>query len=184
MSDITSLLLDAAADLLAAHGFQGLRMIEVASRAGVSRQTVYNEFGNKEGLVQAVAAHRTTEYLKGVATRLEEDGEPWEAMRSAFKFTFEQTAKDRLVSAVLTGADAEDLLPFLTTRGMPVLEPATAVIAAHLTRHFPGADVHLCAETTIRLALSHLLLPTGDIDHAIDAVITVSRATMEVTLSR
>lgn len=178
MSDITSLLLDAASDLLAARGFQGLRMIEVASRAGVSRQTVYNEFGNKEGLAQAVAAHRTAEYLEGVRTRLEADGEPWEAMRSAFKYTFEQIAKDRLVSAVLTGADAEDLLPFLTTRGMPVLEPASAVIAAHLTRHFPDTDVQLCAETTVRLALSHLLLPTGDIDHAIDAVITVSRATL------
>jgi AcrR family transcriptional regulator len=178
VSDITSLLLDAAADQLAAHGFQGLRMIEVASRTGVSRQTVYNEFGNKEGLVQAVAAHRTNEYLKGVAARLAEDGEPWEAMRSAFKFTFEQAAKDRLVSAVLTGADAEDLLPFLTTRGMPVLEPATAVVADHLRKHFPDKDVHFCAETTIRLALSHLLLPTGDIDHAIDAVITVSKAAL------
>ncbi|GLZ34321.1 TetR family transcriptional regulator [Lentzea sp. NBRC 105346] len=178
MSDITSLLLDEAAELLAAHGFQGLRMIEVATRAGVSRQTVYNEFGNKEGLVQAVAAHRTADYVRGFQDRLEQGGEPFEALRSALRFTFEQTAQDRLVSAILTGADAEDLLPLMTTRGMPVLGPAVEVVAQHLARHFPGTDVRLCAETTVRLALSHLLLPMGDLDQAMDAIITVSRATL------
>ena len=181
MSDITELLLDAAADLLAAHGFHGLRMIEVASRAGVSRQTVYNEFGNKEGLVQAVAAQRTAEYLTGIVARLRQDPDPWQAMRSAFRFTFEQTEKDRLVSAVLTGQDAEDLLPFLTIRGHPVLFHATEVIERHLSEHFPGRHVRLTAETTVRLALSHLLMPSSDLDSAIDAVITVARATLDVT---
>ncbi len=180
MSDITELLLDAAADLLAARGFHGLRMIEVASRAGVSRQTVYNEFGNKEGLVQAVAAWRTEEYLTGIVTRLKEDPDPWEAMRSAFRFTFEQTEKDRLVSAVLTGQDAEDLLPFLTIRGHPVLFQATEVVERHLSDHFPGRHVRFTAETTVRLALSHLLMPSSDLDSAMDAVVGVAKATMEV----
>lgn len=179
MSDITELLIDAGADLLAAHGFHGLRMIEVASRAGVSRQTVYNEFGNKEGLVQAVAAHRTDEYLTGIAARLKHDPDPWEAMRSAFRFTFEQTEKDRLFSAVLTGQNAEDLLPFLTTRGHPVLFQATEVVEQHLSEHFPGRHVRFTAETTVRLALSHLLMPSGDLDSAMDALVRVARATLE-----
>ncbi|KOV89861.1 hypothetical protein ADL03_03130 [Nocardia sp. NRRL S-836] len=179
VSDITELLIEAGAELLAAHGFHGLRMIEVASRAGVSRQTVYNEFGNKEGLVQAVAAHHTEEYLTGIAHRLRQDPDPWEAMRSAFRFTFEQTERDRLVSAVLTGQDAEDLLPFLTIRGHPVLFQATEVIERHLSEHFPGKHVRFTAETTVRLALSHLLMPSGDLDSAMDAVVTVARTTME-----
>ncbi|MFD9703532.1 TetR/AcrR family transcriptional regulator [Lentzea sp. NPDC059081] len=179
MSDITELLVEAAADLLAARGFHGLRMIEVASRAGVSRQTVYNEFGNKEGLVQAVAAHKTEEYLSGIATRLKEDPDPWEAMRSAFRFTFEQTEKDRLVSAVLTGQDAEDLLPFITIRGHPILFHATEVVERHLSDHFPGRHLRLTAETTVRLALSHLLMPSGDLDGAMDAVVRVAKATLE-----
>ncbi|HEX7308657.1 TetR/AcrR family transcriptional regulator [Lentzea sp.] len=179
MGDITELLVEAAADLLAARGFGGLRMIEVASRAGVSRQTVYNEFGNKEGLVQAVAARKTEEYLSGVATRLKDDPDPWEAMRSAFRFTFEQTEKDRLVSAVLTGQDAEDLLPFITIRGHPILFHATEVVERHLSDHFPGRHVRLTAETTVRLALSHLLMPSGDLDSAMDAVVGVAKATLE-----
>ncbi|MFD5827466.1 TetR/AcrR family transcriptional regulator [Lentzea sp. NPDC060358] len=178
MSDITELLLEAAADLLAARGFHGLRMIEVASRAGVSRQTVYNEFGNKEGLVQAVAAHKTEEYLSGIVTRLKDDPDPWEAMRSAFRFTFEQTEKDRLVSAVLTGQDAEDLLPFITIRGHPILFHATEVVERHLSEHFPGRHVRHTAETTVRLALSHLLMPSGDLDSAMDAVVGVAKATL------
>ncbi|WP_170067902.1 TetR/AcrR family transcriptional regulator [Lentzea guizhouensis] len=179
MSDITELCIEAAADLLAVRGFHGLRMIEVASRAGVSRQTVYNEFGNKEGLVQAVAAHRTEEYLAGIAQRLRQDPDPWQAMRLAFRFTFEQTEKDRLASAMLTGQDAEDLLPFLTIRGHPVLFHATEVVERHLSEHFPGKRVRFTAETTVRLALSHLLMPSGDLDDAMDAVITVARVTLE-----
>jgi hypothetical protein len=112
-------------------------------------------------------------------TRLKQDPDPWQAMRSAFRFTFEQTEKDRLVSAVLTGQDAEDLLPFLTTRGHPVLFHATEVVERHLSEHFPGRHVRLTAETTVRLALSHLLMPSGDLDSAIDAVVTVARATLE-----
>ncbi|SDN29326.1 TetR/AcrR family transcriptional regulator [Lentzea albidocapillata] len=179
MSDITELLLDSAADLLAARGFHGLRMIEVAGHAGVSRQTVYNEFGNKEGLVQAVAVHKTEEYLTGIAARLQENPDPWEAMRSAFRFTFEQTEKDRLVSAVLTGQNAEDLLPFITIRGHPILFHATEVVEQHLSRHFPGRHVRFTAETTVRLALSHLLMPSGDLDGAMDAVVRVARVTMD-----
>lgn len=179
MSDITEVLLDTAADLLAAHGFHGLRMIEVAARAGVSRQTVYNEFGNKEGLVQAVAARKTEEYLSGVAVRLRQDPDPWRAMRSAFRFTFERTERDRLVSAVLTGQDAEDLLPFITIRGHAVLFHATEVVERHLSEHFPGRRVRFTAETTVRLALSHLLMPSSDLDSAMDAVVGVAKATLQ-----
>ena len=104
VSDITELLLDAAADLLAAHGFHGLRMIEVATRAGVSRQTVYNEFGNKEGLVQAVAAHQTEEYLTGIVTRLKENPDNFEGwmriIRSYVVLDQRQAAEAALATAL------------------------------------------------------------------------------------
>jgi hypothetical protein len=60
-----------------------------------------------------------------------------------------------------------------------VLFHATEVVERHLSEHFPGRYVRLTAETTVRLALSHLLMPSGDLDSAIDAVVTVARATLE-----
>jgi AcrR family transcriptional regulator len=48
-------LLDAAYEAIVSGGYDGLRMAEVGRRIGVSRQTVYNEFGDKWGVLQAVA---------------------------------------------------------------------------------------------------------------------------------
>lgn len=43
-------LLDAAYTALARRSWSTVRMVDVAAAAGVSRQTLYNEFGSKEGL--------------------------------------------------------------------------------------------------------------------------------------
>ncbi|KAA2262953.1 TetR/AcrR family transcriptional regulator [Solihabitans fulvus] len=174
-------LLDAAAELLAAHGFHGLRMGEVAAAAGVSRQTVYNEFGNKESLVQAITLQRTAEFLDGVELRLGAAADPLQGMRAATLFTLEHAAEDRLINSVLTGTDAEDLLPFLTTRGQPVLLSAAQVLSHHLREHcaeLPEEQVELLAEASVRLALSHLLMPTGTREEAADAVVAVISAAL------
>jgi AcrR family transcriptional regulator len=174
-------LIEVAAEELAVNGFSGLRMADVASRVGVSRQTVYNEFRNKEGLVQAVALQRTAEYLAGVEQRLVEAEHPFDGMRNALTFMLEQAARDRLVTSVVTGADAEDLLPFLTTKGLPVLLPATDVVARHLRGQWPDLPADRlvrAAETIVRLALSHLLLPSGTPEQAVDAMLEVARAVL------
>lgn len=47
-------LLQAAEAALSARPWPAVRMVEVAAAAGVSRQTLYNEFGGKEGLGRAL----------------------------------------------------------------------------------------------------------------------------------
>ena len=47
-------ILDAARDLLISEGFAGLRLEHVASRAGVSKATIYRRWGSKEELCLAV----------------------------------------------------------------------------------------------------------------------------------
>jgi len=44
------LILTAASDLFVTYGFDGISMDKVAEKAGVSKQTVYSHFGNKEEL--------------------------------------------------------------------------------------------------------------------------------------
>ncbi len=43
-------IIDAAAEMFLAHGYQGVSMDELAAFAGVAKQTVYSHFGNKEAL--------------------------------------------------------------------------------------------------------------------------------------
>ncbi|MFD9630823.1 TetR/AcrR family transcriptional regulator [Streptomyces violascens] len=59
-------LLDAALSALAGLPWSGVRMVDVASAAGVSRQTLYNEFGSKDGLARALVRREADVYLRGV----------------------------------------------------------------------------------------------------------------------
>ena len=53
----------------AARPWPAVRMVDVAAAAGVSRQTLYNEFGSKEGLARALVRRETDRYLDGVDRR-------------------------------------------------------------------------------------------------------------------
>ncbi|ASR38208.1 TetR family transcriptional regulator [Prauserella marina] len=154
-------LLDAATDLLPERGYARLRMADVATKVGVSRQTVYNEFGSKSALVQAVALRTTAEFLEGIQQRHEAAPDVLTGIFDATVFTIEHARENRLVAAVLGTEVAEDLVPLLTTRGEPILRAATEVSEAHLRDRLPGlGDPAFVAETMVRLTLSHLVLQT------------------------
>jgi AcrR family transcriptional regulator len=166
-------LLDAAADLLADRGFRGLKMADVAAATGVSRQTVHNEFGTKEALVTAVAAHTLADFLEGVAQRFVAAPDIETAIEAAVRHTLLHATENRLVNAILTGADAEDLLPLLTTKGQPVLLPAVDLLTQlwqPRAPELPESEIRLLAETGMRLTVSHLLTPTGTIDEAVATI--------------
>ncbi|MGW4061857.1 TetR family transcriptional regulator [Amycolatopsis sp. NPDC004747] len=169
-------LLDAAADLLPDRGHAGLRMADVAAKAGVSRQTVYNEFGNKAALTQAVALRTASEFLDGIRQRFETADGLLAGIHHAVVYTIEHARENRLVAAALGTEAGEDLLPLLTTKGEPILT-AAADLAAEQYREFePGlspAAAALLAETVVRLSLSHLVLSTHSAAEAADAVTAV-----------
>lgn len=168
-------LLEAATGLLAEHGHAGLRMADVAAAAGVSRQTVYNEFGNKTALVQAVALRTTAEFLEAIRARFESAPDLLTGIHRAVVHTIEHGRENKLVAAALGTQAGEDLLPLLTTKGEPVLTAATELAAAHYREFVPTLDeptARLLAETVSRLALSHLVLPTHTATEAADMVCT------------
>ena len=55
-SDLRTSLLDAALRLFHERGYNGVGLEELAKEVGVTRQTVYNQFGSKGGLLRALAA--------------------------------------------------------------------------------------------------------------------------------
>ncbi|MTD56653.1 TetR/AcrR family transcriptional regulator [Amycolatopsis pithecellobii] len=166
-------LLDAATGLLAEHGYARLRMADVAAAAGVSRQTVYNEFGNKTALVEAVALRTTAEFLEGIRVRFEAAPDLVSGIHRAVVYTIEHARENKLVAAALGTREGEDLLPLLTTKGAPVLAAASEVAATHYRQFAPAFDeptANLLAETVTRLGLSHLVLPTHSATEAADMV--------------
>ncbi|HET6705222.1 TetR/AcrR family transcriptional regulator [Amycolatopsis sp.] len=169
-------LLDAAADLLPDRGHAGLRMADVAAKAGVSRQTVYNEFGNKAALTQAVALRTAAEFLDGIRQRFEAADGLLAGIHHAVVYTIEHARENRLVAAALGTEAGEDLLPLLTSRGEPILTAAADLAAGQyreLEPRLSSEAAALLAETAVRLSLSHLVLSTHSATEAADAVTAV-----------
>jgi AcrR family transcriptional regulator len=155
-------LLDAFAELLTLRGYRGVRMQDVADAVGVSRQTVYNEFGDKWRLAQALVIRDNEQYLDGIDQVLSQHDDLYSAVAAAVVYTLEMSADDPIKKAVLTGTGGEELLPLLTTRAEPVLFGARTRLIEHVTAQWPHLDRQALAEVAdaaIRLTMSHMLLP-------------------------
>jgi AcrR family transcriptional regulator len=167
-------LLDAAYRAAVDGNWARVRMSDVARSAGVSRQTLYNEFGSKDALAVAVAIRETARFLAGTEAAMasRRHRRPATAVAAAVAYTLAEAADNPLVKAALTD-DAGTLLPFLTTRAEPLLAAARGGIERYLRENWPGladADVHLAAETVVRLSVSYILLPSDDPDASAEAV--------------
>lgn len=181
-SSLREELLDAATTLLAHRGYARLRMADIATRVGVSRQTVYNEFGNKRALVQAVALRTLAEFTDGIQHRLRTADDVLVGLHAATAYTIEHAGENPLVAAVTGTEIAEDLLPLLTTRGEPVLRAATDMAESYLREQRPELpDPRFVAETATRLTLSYLVLPTASPTGAADGVCAVLGPLLDAT---
>ena len=161
-------LLDAAYDAALAGDWDQVRMIDVARAAGVSRQTLYYEFGSKDALAEAVALREAARWIAGAeAAVVGHEGSPAEAIAAGTQWTLEEAARNPLLKAVLTDDGSHGrggLLPFITTRAEHLQQAAREHCAEHLSSHWPEipADrVRLVADTVTRLQFSHLVLPGG-----------------------
>ncbi|MEU0215042.1 TetR/AcrR family transcriptional regulator, partial [Streptomyces sp. NPDC006265] len=111
-------LLDAAYTALAYGPWSAVRMVDVAAGAGVSRQTLYNEFGNKEGLARALLRREVDAYLAGVDRALATHSDASERLTAIAEWTTSLTRGNALVRAMLTGCWSERL-PAPTLAAVP-----------------------------------------------------------------
>src|SRR3954453_5465941 len=115
-------LLDAAYDAAASGDWTRTRMVDVARAAGVSRQTLYNEFGSKDALAQALAIREVQRFIEGTERALDEahPDDPIQAVAAAALSTLQRAADNPLLKVALVD-DNSGLLAFLTSRGEPVI---------------------------------------------------------------
>ncbi|HEU4946661.1 MAG TPA: TetR family transcriptional regulator [Kribbella sp.] len=155
-------LLDAAYDAIVAGGYDGLRMAEVGRRTGVSRQTVYNEFGDKWGVLQALAARETERFLVQVNKALAGHNDPIDGLRAAVDRALSLASENPLVKAALGSPGSDQAGQVLTTRGRQVLELSHQRLDAHVREHWPklpADDADACVDIALRVVLSHIVNP-------------------------
>ncbi|MFF3850952.1 TetR/AcrR family transcriptional regulator [Streptomyces sp. NPDC002328] len=177
-------LLDAAFTALTRRSWAAVRMVDVAAAAGVSRQTLYNEFGSKDGLARALVRREADGYLAGVERALSLHGDARERLTAAAEWTTNVARGNPLVRAMLTGCWSERL-PSPTLSAVPsssavpaqrradgplpspgdlvagVRDRAVAALAA------PGAaldtaELSRTCELAVRLAMSCVAAPPGE----------------------
>ena len=73
MTDTRGRIIEAAAELVAGGGIEALSTRAVAAAAGVQAPTLYRLFGDKQGLLDAVAAHGFDTYLVSKQAQLKTD---------------------------------------------------------------------------------------------------------------
>jgi AcrR family transcriptional regulator len=140
-----------------------ITMSDVASAGGVSRQTLYKEFGNRNEFAQAFVIHEGERFLDGVDAAVREHlDDPHAAIGAALEKFLRTAGEDPLVRIMLGDDGTGGMLPFVTTQGMPVVQWATARLTTTIEDSWPKAPpakVALLAESLVRLAISYITAP-------------------------
>jgi AcrR family transcriptional regulator len=156
-------LLDAGRDQLGERTWAQVTMAEIATAAGVSRQTLYNEFGTRDEFAQALVIREGSRFLDAVEEAIDENaGDPRAALSAALE-RFLTIARDDPFVRLLLGDDGTGgLLPLVSTQSLPVIDWATGRLVQAMGTHWPGVadpDLQDLADTVVRLAISHVAAP-------------------------
>ncbi|TMK57623.1 MAG: TetR/AcrR family transcriptional regulator [Actinobacteria bacterium] len=156
---------DAAREQLAQQTWSEITMADIATGAGVSRQTLYNEFGNRNEFGFAFVIHEAERFMDDVEEAvLEHRNDPRAAVLAALEHFLRTAAEDPLISILLSDDGTGGMLPFVTTQGLPVVQWAAARLTSVIEEGWPEApeeDVRRLAESLVRLSISYVTTP-GD----------------------
>ncbi|MER6802470.1 MULTISPECIES: TetR/AcrR family transcriptional regulator [Streptomyces] len=178
-------LLDAAYTALARRPWSAVRMVDVAAAAGVSRQTLYNEFGGKDGLARALVRREADGYLAGVDRALTGPSGARDRLTATAEWTTTTARENALVRAMLTGCWSERLpapalVPVRSGSAVPaqrradgplpspadfvalVRDRAVAVLADPGVPRTDALDLARSCELVVRLALSCVAAPPAE----------------------
>ena len=164
--------LDAMRDLLLTRDWSAITLSDVAHTAGTSRQTIYNEFGSRQGLAQGYALRLADRLVDTVHAALDANiGNIYEAFLQGFRSFFAESAADPLVISLLSGVAKPDLLQIITTRSAPIITRASARLSLEFTQTWVATsdeDAGVLARAIVRLALSYVSMPP-EADHDVAA---------------
>lgn len=159
-------ILDAMHDLLTTRPWQSIKLSDVAAAAGVSRQTLYKEFGSRQGLAQGYALRIADRFVDAVGAALDANvGDFNAAFTEGFRNFFIEAAADPLVISLLTGDAKPDLLRIVTTDSGPIITRSAQRLVAVLTGAWVKAsddDAGVLARAIVRLAISYVSMPPED----------------------
>ncbi|MBX7434419.1 TetR family transcriptional regulator [Mycobacterium sp. Y57] len=166
-------ILDGMRELLLSRDWSAITLSDVARAGGISRQTIYNEFGSRQGLAQGYALRLADRLVDQIHNAINHNvGDVYAAFLQGFRDFFMESAADPLVISLLTGTSKPDLLQIITTDSAPIITHCSS----RLTESFMDSwvrcseeDAGVLARAIVRLAMSYISMPPeADYDVARD----------------
>jgi AcrR family transcriptional regulator len=161
-------ILDGMRELLLSRDWSSITLSDVARAAGISRQTIYNEFGSRQGLAQGYAlrlADRLVDVIDDEIRRNE--GNIYSAFVQGFRAFFAESAADPLVISLLNGEAKPDLLQLITVDSAPIITHCSQRLTSSFETSWVKAsdeDAGVLARAIVRLAMSYVSMPP-EADH-------------------
>lgn len=182
--DLRTRLLRVAATITVADGWSKMTMSRLADEAGVSRQSVYNTFGSKPALAQALVMSELSVFLGKVVDAFEgSDGDPVRAVHDAALGVLLLSRKSPLLRAAVAGSHGanSELLPLLTTDNEQLLGTAKRVVTDGMLRFqlpLDRAQLDIGVDVIVRTVLSHVIQPSGSPEETADGIAWIAGAAL------
>jgi AcrR family transcriptional regulator len=161
-------ILDGMRDMLLSRDWSAITLSDVARAAGISRQTIYNEFGSRQGLAEAYALRLADRLVDHVEDAIVANvGDIYAAFLQGFRDFFTESAADPLVISLLTGGTKPDLLQLITTDAGPIITHCSQRLTATFQHSWVQAseeDAGVLARAIVRLCMSYVSMPP-EADH-------------------
>ncbi|MDP9341901.1 MAG: TetR family transcriptional regulator [Actinomycetota bacterium] len=176
-------ILDAAFDAVQAFGLSRITVEDVANRARLSRQTVYRYFPSKDHVILFLVAREEEKFIDGVRGAFASHDDPQEAFALAVEFVLRYMHEHPLLDRLLA-TDAETLLPYLTTRGLPLIIHARETLVELMGARLPDVDqdeLRGVLDVVCRAMISYMLTPS---ERPADSVARMMARTAVAPLTR
>ncbi len=107
-------IIDAGIEAVSLYGLAKLSMSDVASRAGISRPTLYKHFGSRDELVAAAVQREAESLVVSVLRAADGHESAAEGLEAAIAAALHLTREHPLLDRIIR-TEPESLLPYLTT---------------------------------------------------------------------
>ena len=179
--------LDVARRRLLETDWSEVRLADIADEVGVSRQTIYNMFGTKDQLGEALFMREGLRYLDGALSRLEKAESLEAAIRSTLGWALDEARANQTLVRALEMArrgEADAVLPYLTVYVDLLLSPLRDGLVQASVKRWPELDpaqLGLGLEASLRLVVSLLMSSSSQGDESMfEAVVALASGALVV----
>jgi AcrR family transcriptional regulator len=170
-SETRERILGATFEALEDFGLSRTTVEDVAHRAGLSRQTVYRYFPSKDALIVSLVAREEEAFIVGVREAIEGHEDLGPAIANGVRFVLRFAREHPLLDRLLT-TDPHAFLPYLTTRGLPVVIRAREAMVDLLgprAPHLPNDALRGALDAATRAIVSYVVTPSERLDEVVAA---------------